>query len=717
MLSRSPRETGRRCVRAITLIAGFAAVATALVLPASAGADPPANDNFADAAVLTPPQAGSTTATDLDATSEPGEPQIGFTNSLWFSWTAPSNSKVIFDTVGTTCVDPSVAPSACASGFDTALAVYTGTSVDSLTPVAANDDCPGRNNNAQLRTSCLAFVPSAGTTYHVQVDNLMPHGGIDVWGNIVVNWRTAPPAPSIALPGGPVNTSTPTFTFTDSGATDFTCSIDNNTSGAYYEANCASPYTTPPLSDGDHTLTVKTKDTATGITGDPQLINFTVATAPPVPPPPTIDSNTGSAGSRNATITFSDGNGGVTFLCSLDGNPFTTCTSPVSYSGLGDSMQHTFSVKAQDAAGLTSDPNSTTWTIGDLTPPPAPSILSTPQALTTSKTGAFTYSDSESGVSFLCTLDGVTVPCPLSGQTYSNLADGPHNFSVQAKDAAGNTSSATSFSWTVSTLPPPAPTILTAPAPQSTSNGAGFTFSDTQAGVTFWCSLDGAPLSQCSSGMSYSNLAPGFHNFAVYARDALGTQSAGAAVVWQIVTTPLGMKRTALATLQAMVPSGNKENDNKLRDAISKLQDSMNPSLWIGESHLKFKDGDKVFDREAEVTDKLRDLISDKKSTLNKATLQSVIDNLVADDRQLAQTAIDETPLTGKCQSGLRDATREMTSGDIDSAAGRAHQAIDHYRNAWKKVQEPTGDRDQRDQERERDHSRDRERERSGDRH
>ena len=51
------------------------------------------------------------------------------------------------------------------SGFDTLLAVYTGTAVNGLTLVASNDNCA-----SGLTTSCTTFDVTVGTTYSVQVD-------------------------------------------------------------------------------------------------------------------------------------------------------------------------------------------------------------------------------------------------------------------------------------------------------------------------------------------------------------------------------------------------------------------------------------------------------------------------------------------------------------------------------------------------------------------
>jgi hypothetical protein len=59
---------------------------------------------------------------------------------------------------------------------------------------------------------------------------------------------------------------------------------------------------------------------------------------------------------------FRDTEAGVSFLCRRDGGVLSACSSPQSYSGLSLGT-HTFSVKAQDAAGNQSGAANFTWTI------------------------------------------------------------------------------------------------------------------------------------------------------------------------------------------------------------------------------------------------------------------------------------------------------------------------------------------------------------------
>jgi len=129
------------------LLAAFSAIAQ------------PANDNFANAWVLSGAVV-TTNGTTAQATKEPGEPNHAGNagaRSVWFTWTAPKSAQVRMDTIGST------------GGFnnDTLLAVYTGDAVNALTAVASNDNGPGLANG----WSQLDFQATQGVTYHIAIDD------------------------------------------------------------------------------------------------------------------------------------------------------------------------------------------------------------------------------------------------------------------------------------------------------------------------------------------------------------------------------------------------------------------------------------------------------------------------------------------------------------------------------------------------------------------
>jgi hypothetical protein len=153
----------------------------------------------------------------------------------------------------------------------------------------------------------------------------------------------------------------------------------------------------------------------------------------------------------------------------------------------------------------------------------------------TNQTSAnFNFTDSQTGVSFLCQLDGSAFTACSSPATYSGLSQGSHTFSVKAQDSGGNHSAATSFTWTVDTTAPPMPTITSTPSNPTKQTKATFKFIDSQAGVSFLCQLDGSAFTACSSPASYSGLSQGSHTFSVKAQDAAGNQSGAASFAWNV---------------------------------------------------------------------------------------------------------------------------------------------------------------------------------------
>ncbi len=131
----------------------------------------PANDDFANARALTSYPGSLTMVTD-GATAQNGEPAHDgnpATASVWFQYQASTTGLVTIDT--------------CNSDYDTILAVYTGTKLSGLTPIASSDDDCGAQ-------SSVSFLGTAGKSYAVAVD-----GTDGDTGNLALHW-TAPVKPA-----------------------------------------------------------------------------------------------------------------------------------------------------------------------------------------------------------------------------------------------------------------------------------------------------------------------------------------------------------------------------------------------------------------------------------------------------------------------------------------------------------------------------------------
>jgi hypothetical protein len=295
---------------------------------------------------------------------------------------------------------------------------------------------------------------------------------------------------------------------------------------------------------------------------------YEVAFAKPAPPPtPTITSRPSSpTTSTSATFSFTDTLSGVTFQCSLDGAKPAACTSPKTYTGLSDGS-HTFAVTAQAGGANPSSAATATWTV-DTTPPTT--HVSFPAGNGVYNAGA--WSTGCASVTGLCgtasDVDGVSAvqvsirqestgkywngsSFASSGEAYnagvgttswsyalSRPADGSYTLHVRATDSLGNITpiaSPTSVSFVVDTTAPPAPSITAAPDNPTNDTSASFSFTDSQAGVTFQCSLDGAAYSACTSPTSYTKLDAADHTFAVRAVDAVNGTSAAASYPWTVL--------------------------------------------------------------------------------------------------------------------------------------------------------------------------------------
>jgi hypothetical protein len=111
-------------------------------------------DNFSEASVIPSGSTFSLQANSALATRQANEPaHAGQTasKSLWWKWTAVGNGRLQVNTKG--------------SSFDTVLAVYTGSSLAGLTPVASNDNAATSVNYSQVD-----FTTTRGTTYYFAVD-------------------------------------------------------------------------------------------------------------------------------------------------------------------------------------------------------------------------------------------------------------------------------------------------------------------------------------------------------------------------------------------------------------------------------------------------------------------------------------------------------------------------------------------------------------------
>jgi len=113
-------------------------------------------------------------ATREDTAGEPRHVGKRGGRSLWLTWRAPASGVATFSTTG--------------SSFDTLLAIYGGTSLASLQPVASDEDSGG------FLTSIVRFNAIAGTDYSIAVDGFADAAGVGV-----LSWDLDPAEPPLPV--------------------------------------------------------------------------------------------------------------------------------------------------------------------------------------------------------------------------------------------------------------------------------------------------------------------------------------------------------------------------------------------------------------------------------------------------------------------------------------------------------------------------------------
>ena len=188
-----------------TITATVAPTATGTATPAR-----PANDDFTNAQVLTLP--ASATGSTVNATVEAGEPLWyggcrglwwnSVHNSVWFRFTPSSSGTLTASTANT------------GTTFDTVLLIYTGSSLDSLTLAACdnNGDWETPPGSTPQWSSIVHTPVTAGTTYYLQLGGVggAPSGSYNLTVSLVPDATTPTATPTAT------STSTPTATATAS---------------------------------------------------------------------------------------------------------------------------------------------------------------------------------------------------------------------------------------------------------------------------------------------------------------------------------------------------------------------------------------------------------------------------------------------------------------------------------------------------------------------
>ena len=348
--------------------------------------------------------------------------------------------------------------------------------------------------------------------------------------------QTAPETTLLTTPPARTNDDFATFTFESNDPTaTFECNLDNQ---GFEE--CFNPGQFVELEPGTHTFEVRAVDLSLNADLTPESYTWLYElddTAPETtihnfPPNPNM--------TVTAVFTFGAVGPEIEYECQLDNEAWESCESPWLLEELTGG-QHTFRVRATDFYGnLEQTPATYTWVQAVN---PDVTLLTTPEDPSETNPQTFTFSSTQSPVTFECRLTGTQSsggfqPC-TSPHSYTNLIDGEYIFEVRSKNQYGLVSEEPGlFEWTVAV--PPETTIHNKPLNPSTSTSAAFTFFSSEPNGALWeCELDNQSVDCLSSPAVFTGLANGTHTFSVAAIDAMdNVDPTPATYTWVIDTLP-----------------------------------------------------------------------------------------------------------------------------------------------------------------------------------
>ena len=167
----------------------------------------------------------------------------------------------------------------------------------------------------------------------------------------------------------------------------------------------------------------------------------------------------------------------------------------------------------------------------------------------------------------------------------------------------------------------------------------------------------------------------------------IATNAAGSANSCSFTVTvlgSLGSKQDVLSELTSLLRGVNEQQIAALlNEAINHLSNALDNNLWIDQTHLQPKGGQKIFNEEKNAVNQLRVIMQQKDNSIPAAVLKSVIDRIVKSDRLLAVVEIQAAQASGAGAARIDEDNKELTKGDTDIAEGKYESGIEHYRNAW----------------------------------
>lgn len=150
-----------------------------------------------------------------------------------------------------------------------------------------------------------------------------------------------------------------------------------------------------------------------------------------------------------------------------------------------------------------------------------------------------------------------------------------------------------------------------------------------------------------------------------------------------------GVKQHVLNELKALQATASHADARRLDIAAGLLAGSLETRHWVDETHLRAAPGSALaMTEEAVAAGVLQSVGHSQHNPVTGSVLQGCVARIVKSDRLLALVRIQDAAGAGIPTHKLEPAWAEIRKGDARNAAGHGKEAIEHYRNAWKRMQE-----------------------------
>ena len=167
----------------------------------------------------------------------------------------------------------------------------------------------------------------------------------------------------------------------------------------------------------------------------------------------------------------------------------------------------------------------------------------------------------------------------------------------------------------------------------------------------------------------------------IYEPNAFRSSDHDPVVVGLELQTAREIKEATVADLEALLPTGTAKNNQRIEQAIDRIDDSLSPDNWESDSVLDDQSGNHVFDREQQAVQELM-----KVGAPDDADVADAIAHIVEADRQLAFAAF-YAGIAGDGDAGrIPNSAAQLDLAAAAAADGDFDKAVSHYKKAWQEA-------------------------------